>query len=132
MDVSVITLATLMSESLSGSEPWNSGGYSIEPTPMIVPWPCISRGTEWLVPIVPGLVRVMVVPAKSSTASLPARAFFTICSYAAQNCAKSSVSQFLMLGTRSCRVPSSLGRSMARPRFTCFGTSTAGLPLTSS
>ena len=69
VDVSVITLETLMSASLSGSEPWNSGGYSIEPTPMIAPWPCISRGTEWLVPMVPGLVRVMVVPAKSSTVS---------------------------------------------------------------
>ena len=63
-------LETLMSTSLSGSEPWNSGGYSIEPTPMIAPWPCISRGTEWLVPMVPGLVSVMVVPAKSSTRQL--------------------------------------------------------------
>ena len=34
--------------------PWNSGGYSMEPTPMIAPWPCINRGTEWLVPMVPG------------------------------------------------------------------------------
>ena len=49
---------------------------------MMAPWPCIKRGTEWLVPIVPGLVKVMVVPAKSSTVSRPARAFFTICSYA--------------------------------------------------
>ena len=32
---------------------------------MIVPWPFISRGTEWLVPIVPGLVRLIVVPWKS-------------------------------------------------------------------
>ena len=62
-------LETLMSLSRSGSEPWNSGGYSIEPTPMIAPWPCISRGTEWLVPMVPGLVKVIVVPAKSSTVS---------------------------------------------------------------
>ena len=62
---------------------------------------CIKRGTEWLVPMVPGLVRVMVVPAKSSTVSCPARAFFTICSYPDQNWAKSSVSHFLILGTNS-------------------------------
>ena len=86
---------------------------------MMAPWPCISRGTEWFVPMVPGLVSVMVVPAKSSTVSLPDRAFLTTSSYAAQNCAKSSVSQLLMLGTSSCRVPSGLGRSMARPRLTC-------------
>ena len=99
---------------------------------MIVPWPCISRGTEWLVPMVPGLVRVIVVPAKSSTVSCPARAFFTICSYAVQNWAKSSVSQLLMLGTSSWRVPSGLGRSMARPRLTCAGTTMVGLPSTTS
>ena len=40
----------------SSEAPWNSAGYSIAPTPMIVPWPCINRGTEWLVPNVPGLV----------------------------------------------------------------------------
>ena len=50
---------------VSSEAPWNSGGYSIEPTPMIAPWPFISRGTEWLVPIVPGLVRLIVVPWKS-------------------------------------------------------------------
>ncbi len=63
-----------MSLSASGFMPLNSAGYSIAPTPMMVPWPCISRGTEWLVPMVPGLVRLTVVPAKSSAASLPARA----------------------------------------------------------
>ncbi len=41
---------------------------------MIAPWPFISRGTEWLVPIVPGLVRLIVVPWKSLTASLLPRA----------------------------------------------------------
>ncbi len=44
------------------------------PTPMMAPCPCISRGTECTVPIVPGLVRLMVVPAKSSALSLPLRA----------------------------------------------------------
>ena len=49
-----------MSVSASGLIPLNSAGYSIAPTPMIAPWPCISRGTEWLVPMVPGLVRLIV------------------------------------------------------------------------
>ena len=36
----------------------------------MTPWPGISRGTDWTVPMVPGLVSVMVAPWKSSTASL--------------------------------------------------------------
>ena len=44
------------------------------PTPTMQPWPATSRGTECSVPIVPGLVSVIVVAAKSSTASLPLRA----------------------------------------------------------
>ena len=65
---------TAISVSASGFIPWNSAGYSIAPTPMIAPWPAVSRGTEWLVPIVPGLVRLIVVPVKSSIVSLLARA----------------------------------------------------------
>ena len=65
---------TAISVSESGFIPWNSAGYSIAPTPMIAPWPAVSRGTEWLVPIVPGLVRLIVVPEKSSSVSLPWRA----------------------------------------------------------
>ena len=48
----------------------HSAGKSMAPTPTITPWPGMSRGTDCLVPIVPGLVRVMVAPAKSSTVSL--------------------------------------------------------------
>ena len=36
----------------------------IAPTPMITPWPGMSRGTECIVPIVPGLVIDTVVPAE--------------------------------------------------------------------
>ena len=86
---------------------------------MIVPWPCMSRGTEWTVPIVPGLVRVIVVSAKSSTVSLPARALRTMSSYAVQNSRKSISSARLIEGTRSCRLPSGFLMSMARPRLTC-------------
>ena len=70
----------------------------------------------------------MVVPAKSSTDSLPTRALRTMSSYVAQNCAKSMASAALMLGTRSVRDPSGLGTSMARPKFTCAGVTKAGLP----
>ena len=91
---------------VSWEAPWYSAGYSIAPTPMIVPWPGISRGTEWTVPMVPGLVREIVVPAKSSTASLPARAWRTIVLVGRQNWRKSIVSASLMVGTRSWRAPS--------------------------
>ena len=67
-------LLTASRARVSSEAPWYSAGYSIAPTPMIVPWPFISRGTEWLVPIVPGFVRLIVVPAKSSAPSLPVRA----------------------------------------------------------
>ncbi len=62
---------------VSGEAPWNSAGYSMEPTPRMVPWPGISRGTECTVPMPPGLVRLMVVPWKSATPSLLLRALRT-------------------------------------------------------
>ena len=40
---------------------------------MIVPWPVSRRGTEAIVPMPPGLVRVMFVPWKSSAVSLFSR-----------------------------------------------------------
>ena len=51
------------SDSVCSLAPWNAAGYSIAPTPMMVPWPDISRGTECTVPMPPGLVSEMVVPA---------------------------------------------------------------------
>ena len=68
------------STSWSGFIPLNSAGYSMAPTPTMVPCPAISRGTEWLVPIVPGLVRLIVVAAKSSVVRLPVRARRTMSS----------------------------------------------------
>ncbi len=73
-------MLTALRVRVSSEAPWYSGGKSIDPTPMIAPWPFISRGTEWLVPMVPGLVRLMVVPWKSLTASLLLRALRTISS----------------------------------------------------
>ena len=52
---------------VGGLEP---GGKPRAPTPTMSPWPGISRGTDCTVPSVPGLVRVTVVPAKSSGAIL--------------------------------------------------------------
>ena len=48
---------------VSSDMPAYGAGYSIAPTPMIVPWPGISRGMECTVPMPPGLVSEIVVPA---------------------------------------------------------------------
>ncbi len=68
---------------------------------MIAPCPFISRGTEWTVPMPPGLVSEIVVPWKSSMVSLLLRVLRTISSYAVQKAAKSIRSAALMLGTSS-------------------------------
>ncbi len=69
-----MTLLTPMSVRACSLLPWKCAGYSIAPTPTIVPWPAVRRGTEWFVPIVPGLVSEMVVPEKSSDPRPPVRA----------------------------------------------------------
>ncbi len=51
--------------------------WRIAPVAMIEPWPFMRRGTEATVPIVPGLVSVIVAPAKSSGRSLLVRALST-------------------------------------------------------
>ncbi len=126
-----MVLLTARRASVSSDAPWNSAGYSIAPTPMIAPAPCMRRGTEWTVPMPPGLVRLMVVPEKSSVVSLPARARRTMSSYAAQNCAKSMRSAPLMAATTSERVPLAFCRSIARPSPTPSGVTSCGLPSTS-
>ena len=114
--------------SASSLMPLNSAGYSIAPTPTIVPCPAISRGTEWFVPIVPGLVRLIVVPVKSSAVSLPVRARRMTSSYAPQNVAKFIDSAALIAATTSEREASLPGRSIARPKLTCSGETSAGFP----
>ena len=98
---------------------------------MMAPCPGMRRGTEWTVPMPPGFVSETVVPLKSSTVSLPLRAFLTTSSYAVQNWKKSIVSVPLIEGTRSCREPSSFCRSMAMPRLTWAGWTSWGLPFSS-
>ena len=127
-----MTLLMPLREIASADAPCHSGGYSIAPTPMIAPWPFIRRGTEWLVPMPPGLVSEIVVPWKSSTPSLLSRALRTMSSYAVQKPAKSIVSAALMLGTSSVREPSGFGTSIARPRLMWAGVIRLGLPSTTS
>ena len=126
--MSVITLLIALRARASSEAPCHSGGYSIAPTPMIAPWPFIRRGTEWLVPMVPGLVSEIVVPWKSATVSLLLRALRTTSSYAVQKPAKSIDSAALIDGTSSCRVPSGFCMSIARPRLMCAGAIRFGLP----
>ena len=75
--MSVIALLMALRLIASSEAPCHSGGYSMAPTPMIAPWPAISRGTEWTVPMPPGLVSEIVVPWKSATVSLLSRALRT-------------------------------------------------------
>ena len=97
------------------------------------PWPGISRGTESCGPDRAGLVRVTVVPAKSSGVSLFARTLRMTSSYAAQNPAKSSVVG--ALDVRHQQGPRPVGpaaTSTARPRLTWSWRTTSGLPSTSA
>ena len=79
----------------------------------------------------PGLVIDIVVPAKSSTVKVPARAFLMTASYALTNCAKSSDSQPFTDGTKSWRDPSGFAKSIAIPKFMCSGFPIAGFPSSS-
>ena len=78
--------------------------------------------------MVPGFVIDIVVPAKSSTAKVPERAFLITASYALQNCPKSNSSQPLTDGTSNWREPSGFARSIAIPKFICSGLPIAGFP----
>ena len=81
--------------------------------------------------MVPGLVRVRVVSAKSGTVSLFALTLPMSSSYARTKPAKSRVSACLMLGTSRVRDPSGRRVSTARPRLTWAGRAALGLPSTS-
>ena len=92
----------------------------------------MSRGTDWTVPIVPGLVSVTVAPAKSSGLSLFDRTLRMSSSYAPQKPRKSSVSASRITGTSRVRLPSLFSMSTAMPRPTCSLRTTSGLPSASS
>ncbi len=98
------------------------------PVAMIAPWPCMRRGADAVVPIVPGFVSVMDVPANASSSIVPFRAFATMPSKASRNSPKDSFSAPLTFGTRRLRVPSFFVMSIAMPRFTAALRMRAGLP----
>ena len=112
------TLPTPMRASVRSSAPWYSAGYPIEPTPTMTACPSIRRGTDCTVPIMPGLVIVAIVPAKSSGDSLFSLTLRISSSYALKNALKSIEPALRMFGTMSVR-PSPLRTSTARPRCTC-------------
>ena len=98
------------------------------PVAMIAPCPGMRRGADAVVPIVPGFVSVMDVPANASSSIVPFRAFATMPSNASRNSAKDSFSALLTFGTRRLRVPSFFVMSIAMPRFTAALRIRAGLP----
>ena len=84
-----------------GSDPGTLAGYSMEPTPMIAPWPCHQAGNRMVGSDGSRVGQVIVVPAKSSTSVCPLVPSSPSARIQDQNWAKSSASHFLMLGTNS-------------------------------
>ena len=74
VDVKVTTWLIARRESTAGEVAENSAGYSIAPVATITLCPGIRRGTEAVVPSVPGFVSETVVPSKSESLSFPPRA----------------------------------------------------------
>ena len=94
----------------------------------IVPWPFISRGTEAIVPMPPGLVSETFAPWRSSAVSLFSRALPIRALKASRNCGNVSRPASLITGTISVRPPPFFSTSTAMPRFTPPSSSTCGLP----
>ena len=107
-------------------------GYPIDPVATIVPWPTISRGTEAIVPIPPGFVRLTLPPVRSSAESVFVRAFSTSALYASRNSLKLSRPASRITGTISVRVPSFFSTSTARPRLHAPSSIRCGLPSSSA
>ncbi len=95
---------------------------------MMAPCPGMRRGSEDVVPIVPGFVSEIVVPANASGSIAPFRALETSASNSARNVPNAIFSAPLMFGTRSEREPSFFVMSIAMPRFTAGFLMRAGFP----
>ena len=95
---------------------------------MIALWPASSRGTEATVPIPPGLVRLMLVPWKSSAVSLFSRVLAISSSKEEWKPAKSRSWEFLIAGTIRLWEPSLRVTSTAIPRLTGPFSIAIGLP----
>ena len=128
MDETFITREMPSVERASSGMAWNSAGYPMAPVAMIAPCPGMRRGADAVVPIVPGFVSVMDVPANASGSIVPFRAFATMPSKASRNSPKDSASAPLMFGTRRLREPSFFVMSIAMPRFTAALRMRAGFP----
>ena len=98
----------------------------------IVPWPVISRGTEAIVPMPPGLVSETLAPWRSSAVSLFSRARAIRSLNASRNSGRSGGPASRMTGTISVRLPSFFSTSTAMPRLTGAVVDTCGLPSISS
>ena len=95
---------------------------------MIALWPASRRGTEATVPIPPGLVRLMLVPWKSSAVSLPSRVFAIRSSKEEWKPAKSRSWEPLIAGTIRLWEPSLRVTSTAMPRLIGPFSIATGLP----
>ena len=131
VDETFMTRDTPRADMTSSGIAWNSAGYPIAPVAMIAPCPGMRRGRDDVVPIVPGFVSEIEVPANASGSIVPFRAFATSVSNAARNSPNAIVSAPLMFGTRRLREPSFFVMSIAIPRFTDGFRMRAGLPSTS-
>ena len=124
VDVIVITFSAPIAAPTAASP----GGYPIAPVATIVPWPFISRGTEAIVPIPPGLVSETFAPWRSSAVSSFSRALAIRSLNAARNCGKVSRPASRITGTISVRPPSLRSTSTAMPRWQAPSSITCGLP----
>ncbi len=98
------------------------------PVATIVPWPVISRGTEAIVPMPPGLVSETLAPTRSSAVSLFSRARAIRSLKAARKPVKLSRPASRITGTISVRPPSFFSTSTAMPRLTAPSSWRYGLP----
>ena len=94
----------------------------------MVPWPTMSRGTEAMVPMPPGLVSEMLAPVRSSAPSLFSRALLMSSPNAPRNSGNVMRPASRMTGTIRVREPSFFSTSTAMPRFTAASSMRCGLP----
>ncbi len=121
VDVIVITFSTPATLAVPGGKP-------MAPVATIVPCPLISRGTEAIVPMPPGLVSERLAPWRSSAVSELSRARVIRSLKASRNSEKESRPASRITGTISVRPPSLRSTSTAMPRLTAPASTTCGLP----
>ena len=98
------------------------------PTPMMAPWPGMSRGTDCTVPMVPGLVRVTVAPAQVVGGQLVGPDLVDQLLVGVDEAGEVEGVGLLDDGTMSEREPSDFSWSTAMPRATWGWRTMRGLP----